>query len=123
MTIPYYLTITVRTQFIGFHRWLAAPESVEFLRNWHRHVFKVEVCINVDHNNREKEFFLVQNDLREACTVFEGRYFELSCEQICELIAKSLTPDYSVRKVTVSEDGENEGTLHVIGNNYEAREL
>jgi hypothetical protein len=33
--------IQVRTSFVGVHQWKDAPDEVAFLRNLHRHVFKV----------------------------------------------------------------------------------
>ena len=105
--------IKVSTSFQGFHRYINAPEEVSFLREWHRHLFKIEVSISVDDGNRELEFFIVKNALNAYLqSTFEQKQFELSCEMVAEKIIEDfLKPNYGNRlyKVEVSEDGENTG--------------
>ena len=99
-------SIFVTTDFIGFHRWADAPKVVSFLRCRHRHLFKVKVWVDVNHNDRDKEFFIVQDHLNELI----GDYVDMnhedvgSCEMICEYLL-DVCPDYVA--VQVSEDGEN----------------
>ena len=56
--------ITVKNDFVGYHRYANAPEDVAFLRAWHRHHFIVKTSIPVNHNEREFEFFELQNKIK-----------------------------------------------------------
>jgi len=105
--------IIVKEDFVAFHRWKEAPDEVAFLRDFHRHLFKIEVTLNVSHGNRQLEFFDVQKCLRSIVRKeFEGKRFELSCEQIAEEIGNRLAFNcYPVMLVQVSEDGENAGVV------------
>jgi hypothetical protein len=79
---------------------------VSFLRDFHRHVFKVELVVPVKHGDREVEFFTLQNQLNEfLARNYAGRQFLESCEQIAEQIGLK----FQAHEVTVSEDGENDG--------------
>lgn len=96
--------IWITAQFVGYHRWVDAPTSVEFLRNFHRHMLHVRVEYKVSHKNRALEFFEMKQRLETFLAVnLIGRFTELSCEQMAELILKGVQAD----SVTVSEDGEN----------------
>ena len=100
--------IIVKTEFVGFHRWCDAPVNVSFLRQFHRHVFKVEVTIRVDHQNRALEFFTEQQKVELFCQKFHNQHFEKSCEMLAQEILDS-NPEY--HSVKVSEDGENAGIV------------
>lgn len=103
--------IKVKTQFIGFHKWKDAPQEVVFLRNPHRHVFYVVAKIEVNGDDRELEYFMVQKLLD---TIIE-EYVTLmpmtkSCEQMAELILNKLEIMYGAHRiiqVEVNEDNEN----------------
>lgn len=102
--------ITVKAQFIGYHKWDGAPAEVSFLQNYHRHVFYVTLCLAVGHDDREKEFFMVQRQLKDVM-VEEGYDNEavLGLES-CEMIATNIGNrfyDMDVEWVKVSEDNEN----------------
>lgn len=64
--------IKVKTEFRGIHCWPECPyEEVAFLRDPHRHTFKVEVKIEVEHNDRGIEFFMFQHDVdREIAKLY-----------------------------------------------------
>ena len=51
--------IYVTTQFEGVHRYKDAPDEVSFLRDYHRHIFKVKLAIEVMHNERDIEFIML----------------------------------------------------------------
>ena len=107
MDIESYIWIT--TQFTGFHRYPNAPDAVEFLKNEHRHIFKVRIDIEVFHDDREIEFFLFK-DFVENEVIDTGRNFQnLSCEMIADEIYAMIRLRYPHRKmiIEVSEDGEN----------------
>lgn len=106
--------IWVTDQFEGFHRWKDAPPEVSFLRFWHRHMFKVKVGVNVTHNNRQVEFFILKRALSQILvSKLDGEKFESSCEQIAWSICNLLEAlGYDVAYVDVSEDGENGATVY-----------
>lgn len=98
--------VRVRSQFVGWHKWKDAPDDVAFLRDFHRHVFKVELVVPVRHGDREVEFFTLQKQLDGfLARNYAGRKFLESCEQI----AKQIGLIFQAHEVTVSEDGENDG--------------
>lgn len=100
--------VWVTEQFVGFHRWKDAPDEVAFLREWHRHIFHVRLAVEVGHNNREVEFFLLKRQLGKFLQgSFNNKQFEYSCEQIAEMICDS----FNAYSVEVSEDGENGATV------------
>lgn len=108
--------IRVRTQFEGFHYYPEASKidpRIAFLENEHRHMFKVEVKISVDHLDRELEFFLVKWKLEEF--IKSGNYNYKSCEMIAfDILEGLLLPTYGYERtyeVVVSEDGESDGII------------
>lgn len=99
--------IKVTWDFIGFHAYADAPAQVEFLRQRHRHKFKCSAKIQVNHNERDLEFFMVQSMLKEHFC--DGNMDNQSCESIAERICFFIMNCYPNRsaEVEVSEDGEN----------------
>ena len=95
--------IYAKSQFEAFHRWKDAPEDVEFLRSFHRHIFHVKVTFEVQHNNRNIEFFQFKRKLDFFLGGYTGRSFEFSCEQLAEQVLVH----FRAHSVEVSEDGEN----------------
>ena len=99
--------ICVRWQFEGFHSYPSAPGEVAFLKNVHRHLFKCSAKIEVFHDDRELEFFIVQRKLR---SIFDNVGSDsMSCEMIANKVVSYVLDTYPGRSVTVevSEDGEN----------------
>jgi len=111
MKLLFSNAIYVTTSFVGYHNWPDAPIEVEFLRTTHRHLFKVLAELEVRHQDRDLEFFLVKRALE--CYLkrdfHEKNLGSDSCETIAQEIAEFLHSRYSdrVRMVEVSEDGEN----------------
>jgi hypothetical protein len=107
--------IKVRTEFEGFHFYPLAGSidpRIEFLENEHRHMFKVEVKISVEHLDRELEFFLVKWALQDF--IKSGDQNHKSCEMIAtDILENHLLPKYGERyyEVVVSEDGESDGIV------------
>lgn len=106
----------VHFQTLGFHRWPDAPEHRAYLRDRHRHLFYVEVSLEVFHNEREVEF----HDLLQFCEDTFG--FKIipnadvlgkSCETMAEELIEKITRQFGNRRVKVSvfEDGEVGATL------------
>lgn len=101
--------IRVRYETEGFHRWKQAPDNRSYLRDLHRHLFKIEVEMSVAHNDREVEF----HDLLDYCKSLSHEFSKpdnqnMSCEHHATAILNSLDAKYSGRRisVTVYEDGE-----------------
>lgn len=105
--------IIVRTQFVGFHKYENAPDEVAFLKNTHRHLFKVSCELETFHNDRELEFFMVHMTLEREILPFVQLKLE-SCEQMASRILDGLINAYGTHRyysVVVSEDGENDGKI------------
>lgn len=108
-----YIRVTDRYE--GFHRYEDAPDQVAFLRESHRHMFHVEATIEVFHDDRELEFFMVKDVLKHQIVPFVSLSGNLgSCEQQAERILTGLKNTYGDKrymKVEVAEDGENGGIV------------
>ena len=119
--LPSYAMVMVKARFVGFHRWPEAPGEVAFLRDLHRHEFHVEVAMEVEHDDRELEFFLVKNwllanplkDLNLINHDGTDKRTNWSCEQMATYIGDQLREKYGNRymQVGVYEDGENGGVV------------
>lgn len=107
--------VIVKTQFEGFHFWKDAPEEVKFLRDLHRHMFHVEVEMEVDHCDRAVEIILLKRQVNNLCLSLteiikkEG----WSCEMIAKTIVNYLYIEYASRWISVKvlEDNENGGRV------------
>jgi len=101
--------IWVTGGFVAFHKWEDAPANVSYLRNYHRHMFKVTAWFSVMDSNRELEFHTVQAELNSYLhTEWEKVHTTYSCEHIADAIGTHfLDMDYTCTGVQVSEDGEN----------------
>ncbi|HPY55302.1 MAG TPA: hypothetical protein PLI14_06560 [Bacilli bacterium] len=109
--------VWVTTSFEGVHRWPEAPPLVDFLRNFHRHVFYVKVTVLVSHNDRDVEFFTLKMHVDLVIKQITDNDFNLgrsSCEDMAKSIFTALSvihedqkPMYNVWSVEVSEDNEN----------------
>lgn len=105
--------IFVTFQKEGIHKYPDAPEGVEFLKYPHRHMFHFKVAIEVEHEDRDIEFFLFKRELE---SLYGDGILELDYKS-CEMMAHDLY-DYISKKwpdrdveITVSEDGENGAIL------------
>jgi len=107
--------IKIRTEFEGYHYYPNAGEidsRIRFLETEHRHMFKVEIKISVEHLDRELEFFLVKWSLQEF--IKSGNQNHKSCEMIAtDILENHLLPKYGERyyEIVVSEDGESDGII------------
>lgn len=101
--------IWITTQFEGWHRWLSAPPSVEFLRSLHRHVFHIKVAIEIRHNDRDIEFIQFKWFIDDCIKRYILAADTGSCEDIADKLATCIRMEYPGRALTiiVSEDGEN----------------
>jgi len=108
--------IKVRTEFEGFHFYPNAgliDNRIQFLESEHRHIFKIEVKISVNHLDRELEFFLVKWALQEF--IKTGKMNHKSCEMIAvDILENHLKLKYGNNRyyeIVVSEDGESDGIV------------
>lgn len=103
--------IQVKFLWDGFHRWKEAPEQVAFLRNWHRHMFVGRAKIEVNHDDRELEYFMVLDVIKTKILPFINSSEEISsCEQMAEFVANGLLNEYGEDRfisVGIFEDDEN----------------
>lgn len=102
-------SIIVRDHYEFCHRYADAPQEVLFLRNLHRHIFNYEVELEVFHDDRELEFIMVKNRLREFIDEVDWPN-TASCEQMATDIGKYLRDMYGFDRalsVSVFEDNEN----------------
>lgn len=123
--------VNVKTRIRGFHHWPAAPDDVIFLANKHRHIFYVQLAVEVQDTDRQVEFITLQGELNEF---IHGRWFEgstghgidfgtMSCEMIAQEIYDHFNDPskagYDVAWVCVSEDDENEAWVcgNLVKNN------
>lgn len=98
--------IAVRYQVEGFHCWPEAPEHRAYLRDRHRHLFYVEVTLEVFENDREVEY---HDLLSQVQTWFPGgEQGTRSCEVMAMELAKDVHLAYQGREVTVSVFEDNE---------------
>lgn len=110
------IKITVKNSFVGVHCYPNAPEEVCYLKYPHRHNFNIESTIEVFHNDRELEFYVVQDSIDRFLKNI--RFTEsTSCEQIAEKVMNFLIDTYCNDKVyrdisvSVGEDGQNYCTV------------
>ena len=93
----------------GFHCYPQAPPAVAFLRERHRHLFRFVLRFRVEHDDRQKEFFIVSSDVQAAIKQIHGYPAEFgfaSCEEIARLLLASWAYE-GCCEVEVWEDGEN----------------
>lgn len=107
--------ITISFQKEGVHCYPAAKDipGVEFLANLHRHIFHFSVTVEVKHDDRDIEFILLKRELENLYTEETLQLNHKSCEMLADELAVEIIRRYPDRNVsvTVSEDGENGGTV------------
>lgn len=141
--------IVVNYKFRGVHGWRDCPiEVVDFLKNKHHHEFEMKVKLSVNDSDRELEFITIQlildgiihtafenyntlenskavtSELRKLVSYtdyipYTANLQNRSCEQICEIVACSLSkmfPDIGNIVVEISEDGHYAGCIDVNNN-------
>lgn len=100
--------IIIRTVKEGFHQWNSAPIETKFLRYPHRHLFHIEVKLEVGDLDRELEFFAVKKVVDEWAQLFYSESSNLSCEMMCLNLNRYLKlKNYPVHSISIFEDNEN----------------
>lgn len=107
--------VWVSRQFEGLHHWPEAPSETAFLRDLHRHLFKVCIRVNVAHGDRAVEFFRLIRFVDLAIMKLQEQLVAkpaMSCEHMAEFLFEELKDRFSLASTEVSEDGENGATLY-----------
>ena len=106
LSVP--LSIWVTFSFEGFHAYPVAPSDVAYLRDVHRHLFKVRVEVEVFHDERDIEFHQFLRFCRAPYLANSTACSSKSCETLAREIAERVQLKYLHRAVAVevSEDGE-----------------
>jgi hypothetical protein len=96
--------IVVKLQFEGIHRWENCPlPEVSFLKNYHRHIFFVELTKKVNHNDRDIEIIMLKREILNYLGTQPVQLKNSSCEDIAE----TLLNQFQATSVKVTEDNEN----------------
>lgn len=110
--------IIVRDNTDGTHRWKNAPKNVGYLAQSHRHKFFYEVKVEVNHSDRDVEFFTLKNEINEFINekfpIDEitkiHNFGERSCEMISEELGRYLIhKGYVIHSVYFYEDNIDGG--------------
>ena len=112
------LFITVKNQFDDIHCYPNAPEEVNYLKNLHRHTFMLESKIEVFHEDRELEFYMVKDFIDSIIPELKQLVSAKSCENIAVFILNSLKNKYGSNRyyeISCSEDGWNKATVEEAG--------
>lgn len=83
------ITVIAAFEIEGFHHYPEAPKEVSFLSASHRHTFKVTCQYAVTGMNREKEIFMLRDELES----YLGEAYGIPCQfgaMSCEMIADEL---------------------------------
>ena len=100
--------VIINTEVIGFHNYPNAPEKVLFLRNKHRHIFTIKAGFEVQNLDREKEIYMLQNDIEDYLYEAFGnpcQFEQMSCEMIAKEVIEFCEPD-NCKWVEVLEDNK-----------------
>ena len=102
----------------GLHKYKNAPKEVDFLRNFHRHLFYIKAKIEVFHLDRELEFLMVLHRVKKFIKdnlTYNDEYLVInSCEELAQTILDYLKIEYGLTRnytITVSEDNENSAII------------
>lgn len=95
----------------GVHRWANCNiQNVEFLKDYHRHLFHICCKKDVNHTDRDTEIISLKEEILEYLNV-KGHYKNSAAINFdgmsCEMIAKELTEKFNLSYCSVLEDNEN----------------
>lgn len=108
-------SVVVNIKMPGVHRWPGCniPE-VEYLKNYHRHIFHIKCWLAVNHSDREVEILTLKKKIKDY---LKDEYYDSNHDvcffdhRSCEMIAIELYNYFSLEACEVLEDGEN-GALY-----------
>ena len=101
--------IKIRTQFEGVHHWPTAPAEVAHLQSPHRHTFYITLQIEVYHNDRELEFFMVKDfvDYKVVRGLVKEELGRTSCEDLNDHFYEALRQKYGDNRIYIIETSED----------------
>jgi hypothetical protein len=101
--------IVVNLEFEGLHHWPDAIAEAYYLKNAHRHLFKVCCKKEVSDDNRQIEFINFKRDISYyISSTFKVVYGCIDLGAMsCEMLAKELVVQFKLDYCCVMEDGEN----------------
>jgi hypothetical protein len=100
------IEIIVTLEFERLHHWPACQiPSVLYLRNLHRHLFKVTCWKKVRHEDRDIEIITFKNEVLAFCEAGGGLGDDMTLS--CEAIAMRILRTFELSRCRVLEDGEN----------------
>jgi hypothetical protein len=112
MKKPYEILVKTHNEIEGFHYWENAPESLEFLRHNHRHIFVIKCLFSVTHADRDIEIFMQQQLIETflARKHLTGEYPLKGLQfggKSCEMIAAEILDNFDhCLECEVLEDGK-----------------
>lgn len=109
--------LIINLQVQGLHYWGDAKikkPQVGFLSYPHRHIFHIQLTMEVNDLDREIEFIDFKNSVLDYIETKWGFYDMCDFKGMsCEMIAKDLLENFHAKKVRVMEDGENGAEVEV----------
>ncbi|MBC8298304.1 MAG: hypothetical protein H8E55_21260 [Pelagibacterales bacterium] len=106
------VNVIAKLEIEGMHNWPDAkaifPE-VAFLSDMHRHKWFITVKCPVNHNDRDKEFFILKRDILDY---MRDKYYNSSTRthefgaKSCEMLAQEIQKEFDAVYVSVFEDNE-----------------
>jgi len=107
----YIIEVYAHNEFEATHRWPDCDiEEVSYLKNEHRHIFKINSYKVVDHNNRDIEFIVLKHRVNDW---LEKTYPSHKLGHVsCEMLAIQLIKEFGLSMCEVSEDGENGAVVY-----------
>lgn len=110
--------IVARTSVEGIHRWAECPiEEVSYLRNYHRHIFRIAAKLPVTHSDRDTEFIQLTHKIK---TYLKENYWstEAQCcffgDRSCEMIGEELLKVFNLSEIEVQEDEESSAIVRRV---------
>ncbi len=105
-------SITVRWTYEGWHKWPEAHSERNYLADSHRHLFYVELTVEVQHNDREVEFHDLLTYAKGLLPSGED-FGRKSCEDMANEILEYVNLKYPDRNMLCSvwEDNEVGATI------------
>lgn len=100
-----------KVDFEGIHCWPTCPfEEVAYLRDPHRHIFKITAYKEVFHDDRDVEFIMLKHQIERF---LESKYPDhILGAMSCEMLGRQLLEQFGLLQVDVSEDGENGAVMY-----------
>lgn len=112
--------MTVRFQVPGFHRTPEATGARDYLTHPHRHLFHVELTVDLDHDDTDIQLHDLLDVARVSLGTIESdgaarAFGHASCEQLALLVIAFVADVYPGRswRCSVLEDGEAGATMEV----------